>query len=307
MRSLIKVARKKARERADRARGDESNALMPLFADLCVALDVGAVFELGAHAAEFSILMHGRIPHATVVALEANPFVFERYRERMPPGVRYLNKAAGADALPKQFHVVKSLAASDGMHSQERTNPFSGLMVRGAGEAQYETVTTDCTTVDLLHAEHGDPRSALWIDVEGANETVLRGAAISLADAVQCILIEVEEKTYWEGQWLAADVRILPCRDRLRCRRQGPQVQAPVQPHLREARSACRARVATGVGLSEDRTRIASLRRRAAGAGSAPSMPIDNGRWRRRITRGGPEPISPAARTRRDRQALRLR
>ncbi len=204
---LFTFARKKARRRADRAREDESNALMPLFADLCAALDVQAIFELGAHAAEFSILMHGRMPSLVVVALEANPYVFERYRDRMPEGVRYLNMAAGADSLPKQFHVVKSLAADDGMHGQESTNPFSGLMTRDPGAAEYETVTTACTTVDALHAEYGRPRTALWIDVEGANELVLRGATQSLAGAVQCILIEVEEKSYWEGQWLAADVK----------------------------------------------------------------------------------------------------
>ena len=45
----------------------------------------------------------------------------------------------------------------------------------------------------------------MWIDVEGSNKEVLNGASEVLKNS-QLIYIEVEDKKFWENQWLSDDV-----------------------------------------------------------------------------------------------------
>lgn len=45
----------------------------------------------------------------------------------------------------------------------------------------------------------------LWVDVEGANEVVLKGARSALA-RTSAVFIEVEDKRLWDSQWLSDDV-----------------------------------------------------------------------------------------------------
>lgn len=177
-----------------------------LFIKLAVGLQIDSAVEVGAHAAEFSIEISRRLPGIKAIALEANPFVFERFRNRVPSAVEYLNMAASRDETPTELHIVKSIQNASGRQQNvDRANTISGLMVRAAQNAQYETVKVNSTTLDALFGRNALRRAALWIDVEGANEAVLGGATAALANTA-CLMIEVEDHSYWEDQWLSNDV-----------------------------------------------------------------------------------------------------
>jgi hypothetical protein len=66
----------------------------------------------------------------------------------------------------------------------------------------------DCVSVDSFVSKNllDSESIVLWIDVEGASREVLEGCKKTL-DKVSAILIEVEEKEYWNNQWLEKDVR----------------------------------------------------------------------------------------------------
>ena len=190
--------------------------LQGLYTELCEGLGVTCAIEAGAREATFSAALSERLPSATIIALEANPHAFARYRPTLPPAVHYLNCAASNEVGEVSFNIVRSLTPGParrrlwgrGSGRLKRTNGVSSLLKRSDDAAVYEQVRVPATTIDTLLHEHGDPdRVALWIDVEGASKEVLEGAKNALQGAVRCVFIEVEERSYWKGQWLASDVR----------------------------------------------------------------------------------------------------
>ncbi len=66
-------------------------------------------------------------------------------------------------------------------------------------------VEVEASTLDAILDEFSAETCALWVDVEGAIESVLAGATKTLT-AASCIFLEVEEREYWPSQWLRADV-----------------------------------------------------------------------------------------------------
>jgi FkbM family methyltransferase len=167
---------------------------------------VEAAFEVGAHAAEFSKGLRAIRPNIPIFAFEANTHVYEKFKQTIPTSIRYENIAVGADTSPKQFHILKTSPIAGQKVEFTDVNPASGLKRRVSADATYLTVECPCTTLDLLHDSAPKP-SALWIDVEGASGDVLVGGWRALLSFVQCAMIEVEERKFWEGQWLANDVR----------------------------------------------------------------------------------------------------
>lgn len=177
-----------------------------LFIDICEALQIDSAIEVGAHAAEFSSAIFRRMPNLKVVALEANPYVHAKYKAFVAVGIDYLNLAASCDESPIELHVVRSIEDGGKQREIDPANTISGLLVRSAQNASYDTVRIDATSIDIIARQRSMRRVALWIDVEGANEIVLRGANTALEDQVVCLIVEVEEHGYWKDQWMRDDV-----------------------------------------------------------------------------------------------------
>ena len=68
------------------------------------------VLELGAHEAAFSAWAKRRFPDARCVALEANPYVYEEYRERLAdsPPWRLSTETAGFTAWPAAGRPIRA-------------------------------------------------------------------------------------------------------------------------------------------------------------------------------------------------------
>jgi FkbM family methyltransferase len=151
--------------------------------------------EVGAFNAAASLRVRELLPEARIVALEANPRNYEKYRQDVEGyGIEYLNMAAASHCGSVSFHM---LSEGDG------ANPRSSLLKRSDDKHLSEPIEVPCARLDSLI--DGARRAALWIDVEGAARDVLAGAEATLRCA-DLILIEVEEHRHWKDQWLKADV-----------------------------------------------------------------------------------------------------
>jgi hypothetical protein len=67
-------------------------------------------------------------------------------------------------------------------------------------------VSVAAVTLDDHLATDGELRTAMWVDVEGASGSVLRGARVTLTHT-DVVIVEVEERQVWEGaHWLRPTV-----------------------------------------------------------------------------------------------------
>jgi FkbM family methyltransferase len=168
------------------------------FIELCGKLKVKTTIEIGAHEASLSKRAIQSQFISEVIALEANPFVFDRYRNTLSPEIRFLNNAA----MNYIGHVLFSIPIK-----RNPAETFNGSInkrnEKQDSETRYTEVQVSCITIDSLL-----PLSspiALWIDAEGANREVLLGADIALTD-VALIMIEVEHANIWQKQWKFSEV-----------------------------------------------------------------------------------------------------
>jgi FkbM family methyltransferase len=155
--------------------------------------------EAGAFDARISLAVRRRLPKARIVAFEANPFNFKAFSAtgiHARKNVEYIHSAVSSASGTAVFKVLSD--AKDGK------SLMCSLLPLVDESRTYIDVTVPCTTVDEFFSAGLPARPSLWIDVEGANREVLTGAVAVLERAV-CVLIEVEDRPMWAGQWLASD------------------------------------------------------------------------------------------------------
>lgn len=188
------------RDRAARARSAAD--LRKMFFALLPVVGPDLFVEAGAHDGATSRRARRLLPEARVVAYEGNPHNHARFAARhdfSALGVEYVLSALSDSTAPVTFKVLTAdQHSAQGVHSGR-----SSLMLREDPSAVYEDVTVPGVTLDSLC--DGVARAALWVDVEGASEKVLGGAG-ALLDKTALMLIEVESKPFWQGQWLVHDV-----------------------------------------------------------------------------------------------------
>ncbi|MGC4109834.1 MAG: FkbM family methyltransferase [Nocardioides sp.] len=171
------------------------------FHDVCRLVEPGLCLELGAHEGSFSRWARRNLPQATCLALEANPYVHAKFRERLSEsGVDYRNLAATTSSGP----VTLTIPTQIGEQAKGRANRMGSLAVHRSDRA-HETVEVEGVRVDELDEVSSAGPTVAWIDVEGASEQVLEGARGIMARA-DAVYIEVEIEEMWPGQWLELDV-----------------------------------------------------------------------------------------------------
>jgi FkbM family methyltransferase len=111
--------------------------------------------------------------------------------------VDYRNQALSDEPDIVSFKILKSRKGG--------VNKVSSLNNRIEEGGDYENVNLEATTLDIVCAENASDNWVVWIDVEGAQNKVLAGGAQSLPRA-SMVLIEVEDREVWEGQWMKWDV-----------------------------------------------------------------------------------------------------
>jgi FkbM family methyltransferase len=174
-------------------------ALRRLFFDLQRIIKPQLFIEAGAHKADVSLEMRQCLPTARIVAFEANPNVYNRCRTRVGGQIEYLNLALTDEPGVVTFNVPTSVGGKPLSHMTTRSS--LGIL---KGDATYDRVEVNATSLDSFFPPPVPPCS-LWIDVEGGAGQVLRGSRNVLSVA-RSLLIEVENVTIWDNQWLEVDV-----------------------------------------------------------------------------------------------------
>jgi FkbM family methyltransferase len=175
--------------------------LVSYFRRLCRRIAPSVVLEIGAHEARFSRWAASELPAARVLAFEANPHVHAKFIDKLAgTRVEYLNAAVGPVNGEVELNVPLEVAGT----SRELTSRMASLEVHTRASDQIQ-VTVPGVRLDVVLAP--GERVVAWIDVEGANKSVLESGA-SVLEHTDAIHIEVEWKTTWEGQWLDSDVAL---------------------------------------------------------------------------------------------------
>jgi FkbM family methyltransferase len=171
------------------------------FHQACRTVRPTVVLELGAHEGRFSRWAKREFPDARCLALEANPYVYRKHRDRMEElGVDYRHLAAASTNGTAMINIPTQLGES----MKERDNRMASLAIHRADRA-HEEVEVEAARVDDLVQLAEDDRVVAWIDVEGASDAVLAGSREVLA-RTDAVYIEVETEEVWSGQWLDVDV-----------------------------------------------------------------------------------------------------
>lgn len=166
------------------------------------ALDVDLFIEIGAKEATASQRARSYLPEARVVAFEANPFTFERFKASFPESSRieYHNLAIRDASGPVTFNVRQHDAGD------VRADGHGSLLERDDRYPHdFTEVTVASTSLDRFFEDVSFKRCAMWIDVEGAAEAVLSGGG-SVVSRAAIIMIEVEDWPLWKGSWTMPQV-----------------------------------------------------------------------------------------------------
>jgi FkbM family methyltransferase len=188
------------RDKSERARSTQE--LERLFFRVVEVFSPELFIEAGAKDAGASRRARECLERARIVAFEANPYTYRRFKKRNARSgaeVEYLHQALSDAPGTATFHVMETPEGRPSADGQ-------GSLIRRQNDARGEKkVRVPCTTLDEFFAEHEYQSCALWIDVEGASRQVLSGGREVLRKA-SVAMIEVEDQSYWTEQWLVFDV-----------------------------------------------------------------------------------------------------
>jgi len=176
--------------------------LESLFFQLCEEFRVEQFIECGAHDAYAARLIKAKMQEANVVAYEANPFVHKNYRNLVEAsGVTYLNSAV-SDSDETLIFVLK----------EKDTKSWSseGYIPQNQEELPLNGFRVPCTTLDAeLDGRLKEISTALWVDVEGSNRRLIRGATYFFKHIkTQLLYIETQVERVWEDEFVAAELCI---------------------------------------------------------------------------------------------------
>jgi FkbM family methyltransferase len=171
------------------------------FQAICRLVEPTVTVELGAHEASFSKWAARTFPDARCLALEANPHVYAKFRERLHSRrVDYRHLAAASENGPITLHIPRQLLVD----AKGPANKMGSLALH-RHDREHDSVEVEAVRVDDLLQLGEHDRVAAWIDVEGASEQVLTGAR-GVLERTAAVQIEVEREAFWPGQWLDTDV-----------------------------------------------------------------------------------------------------
>jgi len=142
----------------------------------------GFVLDIGAHIGFYSLLLSKKVgPHGRVVAFEPFPANFDVLEENLR-----LNQCKQVLAVKKAVMDCSCELKVSVPAGEPLPGVFSVVGSEGADQVLIEAVSLD----DFL-STNGLPVAFIKIDVEGAEEQVLRGAKKTLASFHPTVLLEV--------------------------------------------------------------------------------------------------------------------
>jgi FkbM family methyltransferase len=181
-----------------------SAQLRTAFFDIVTALRPDLCVEVGAFEATFSRAIKIQLPQARVVAFEANPHLFEYYRDQCTRDnveVEYLWTAISDSVGELDFLIPTSI----GGRPKRLDNSMGSLMFHQLPPAENATVRVPATSLDVFFGPPGEARSVAWIDVEGAVAKVIDGGTQFFKNTL-AVFCEVETRQTWSGQLVDAQL-----------------------------------------------------------------------------------------------------
>ncbi len=165
-------------------------------------------FEIGAYDAEFSINLRKRMKDIKIYAFEASKDNFEHFtraRNFHNKNIKYLNLALSDKTGDIDFFMQDKNLDTNEMYT--KIIPNNSLHKRKEENIQYQQIRISSETLEnfALSEKIDKESNSMWIDVEGSNKEVLKGAS-NILEFSELIYIEVEDKKFWENQWLSEDV-----------------------------------------------------------------------------------------------------
>ena len=163
--------------------------------------DVRCIVEVGARDCRETLGFAQAFPRARIYALECNPDTLPLCRAAVAgePRITLIEKAAAERPGRLKFYPV-----------DPATNPGASSLYRASGKFELEEyrqreVEVDATTLESVVATEASI-DLLWMDIQGAELSALKGLGARLAD-VGLIHLEAEFEEIYASQPLFADVR----------------------------------------------------------------------------------------------------
>lgn len=183
--------------------------LRRVFFELVAAAEPTIVCDVGANEGEVARELRALLPEATVHGFEANPHIHAAGAEAAGrSGVQWHNLAVADASGSVDLHIPRRLSRGywEGQiyAADIPQGPLTGKssLLQRAEDGEYETVTVPAVSLDdfLRDAIARDQAEVmLWIDVEGAALSVLRGAQ-EVLERTLALVVEVEAHAFWEGE-----------------------------------------------------------------------------------------------------------
>ena len=179
-------------------------ALVSAFFNIIEQLDVTTCVEIGAFRAETSVRFISGAPARHALAVEANPYNFNKCIDSLTAAGILYHHAAVLDRdgpCELQLHVTDI----DVKNGYIRGN---NSLLKHDARKQTRALSVPGTTLDTLVASYVESQSipdpvinhpVLWIDVEGALDLVIKGGVQTITNSL-LILAEVETEQIWDKQ-----------------------------------------------------------------------------------------------------------
>ncbi len=161
--------------------------------------------EAGAKDAETSERARKYLPESKITAFEANPHTYSEFHahERIKNSdINYIHSALSERVGTLTFSLRSEV---DGV-KKSNTDGTGSILAPSIENVKLEKHTVNATTLDHYFDEERFTNAFVWMDVEGATKEVLSGATEFLKKAAVGVFIEVEDRKYWENQWISKDV-----------------------------------------------------------------------------------------------------
>lgn len=178
-----------------------------LFVATLKAFSVDCVCDIGSHHGDQSVLFRDVLPEATVVAFEANPYnsrqmqANARLKEKR---IQIFPLAVSESKGVARFHIT------DVDYSNPQENRGTSSLLPSDTLKIKQTIEVEtCRIDDFLNSRFPSAaRIALWIDVEGAEFSVLKGME-GIHEKVVALHVETAKEPFRPGQKPYAEVAAL--------------------------------------------------------------------------------------------------
>jgi FkbM family methyltransferase len=182
-----------------------------LFVSLLKRLDCDLVLDIGSRDGKQAILFRDTLPEADVVAYEANPYNYRRIlsgKTFLSKNINLHQSAVSNENGTATFHVSKA----DYSAPETITNNLGTSSLLSAKEwetaERIEVLTERLDTLLSKPEMAKNKRTALWIDVEGAEYLVLEGIG-EMAEKVVLVHVETALEPLREGQKTLDEIKLL--------------------------------------------------------------------------------------------------